>query len=585
MTPEWNEEATQAGESAIWSWLREPGRMEDGDLRWHPSQLADCIAARGAQLPPPLMAAELAELEAAHVAWGADAVTLANLHRLGKGTARVIVTGQQPGLLAGPLMVIYKTLGAVLLARELQSAHPELQFVPVFWLASEDHDFAEVRHASWTGAGGSLEKTMLLSEEWAWGQMVGLIRTASFYERVREHLTQTLGRSDFSDEVLGALEAAYAGPAATLESGFARLLLRLLRGLGVVIVTPRMGWLRRRAVPLLRREFAAGSETSPHVNARGAELAQRWGTAPPLTRAAGALNAFWLDPQGRRHTLRRGAVGEIMRALPHGGEGDEKESAPLPPWTQSELEDALAADPEQFSTNVVTRPMLQDSALPTVAQVVGPGEAAYLAQVESVYGEFGVFAPVRWPRPQAVLLEARVVRQMEKYSVPLEEALMLDQMELTKRSLRRSLAETDELRVLEELEQRQIAELEAVRQRLTDGDSTAQKKPDPAIDGAFTKLQQMMGKGYATLRERLMYQHQQDEGHLQRAMTTISHSLRPTDQPQERVLNPLVPYAWQYGLDWVAALAERLDPSAARRLQLIDLTTLPSAQPQSGEKP
>ena len=197
-----------------------------------------------------------------------------------------------------------------------------------------------------------------------------------------------------------------------------------------------------------------------------------------------------------------------------------------------------------------------------MAQVVGPGEAAYLAQVEAVYRDFGVFTPVRWPRPEALLIEPRIVRNLQKYKLGLDEALDKDEQSLTRMLMERD-REAGPAGEIEALHQRHAAELQALRERLAGGDG--------AIASAFDKLAQMMEKGYGTVAERVLYQRQHDERHLVEAMALIANSLRPAGNVQERVFNPLVPYAINYGLNWTEKLAEALprDPYApGQRIEL-----------------
>jgi hypothetical protein len=145
----------------IWVQLKTPaGEFSHAPnwLAWHPAQLDHCLGQRALHLPPPLTDGEREELRGAHQRWHADEASLTALEQLGRPTARVIVTGQQPGLLTGPLLVLYKSMAAIELARRLKAAHPRLDFVPVFWVASEDHDFDEIRRVFWPGHSGQLAR-------------------------------------------------------------------------------------------------------------------------------------------------------------------------------------------------------------------------------------------------------------------------------------------------------------------------------------------------------------------------------------------------------------------------------------------
>ncbi len=544
---------------APWSELKGPA-VAEGWLRWHPSRLNECVAARADALPAPLGPAELAELERWQQRWGGDEATLASVACLGQPQTRVVITGQQPGLLAGPLLVLYKAAAAVRLARELKKRHDGLKFVPVFWVASEDHDFNEVRRAWWPGQAG-LEEVILQPEVSSPGRMVGLIQSGEFTDGLVASIENSTLRTEFRDEVLALVREAYGSQGATLEDGFCRLLLRLLKGTGLVVVSPLMDWVRRRGAPVLAHELEQAGRTSLAVRERG-EAMRAAGLEPAIHRHNGALNMFWIDDDGRRWALREGEGSDYRKVLAETGEE-------LPPASLSQLAAELQANPRRFSPNVVTRPLVQDLALPTVAQVVGPGEAAYLAQVEPIYADFGVFAPLRWPRPEVVLIEPRVERRLRKQGLVVEEALGLDAEALLEVVMRRG-AGRDGVQPIEELAARQRAELAEIYQRL--GPEAG------ALRGSFDRLDRAIERGWRSIEEQLLSLRSQDQEQLRAAMSVVASSLYPAGLPQERALNPVAPMAIHYGPDWGLLLLERLEIEPGRGLQSIILAEL-VAQP------
>lgn len=539
-------------------------------LRWHPSELNAGVAGREGQLPPPLAPNELEELRAAHTRWRADEASLSALELLGDPKTRVIITGQQPGLLGGPLLVQYKTLAAIDLARRLKERYPERNWVPVFWVASEDHDFDEIRRVFWPGHSGQLEEFLLQQSGWLWGQMIGRIPTGTILGRLKDLIARSTFKTEFNSDILRLLEEVYDGDS-DLETGFSRLLLRLFAGTGLVVVSPLMEWVRRRAVPVLQHEFQHPGRSSRMIIERG-EAIKAAGFNPTVHRAPESINAFWVDEENRRYTLRLEGD-EVLRALPQGEAVDHIDQPPLP---VAELERMLKENPSQFSTNVVTRPLVQDSALPVVAQVAGPGEVSYLAQVEAVYEDFGVFRPVRYPRPQVTLIEPRVARNLEKYRIDLNTMFEMDAVELVNTVVRRDL-QTIELREIDQVRHREEDEIKTLKEKFGSG--------SPAIESAFDKLLQMMEKGYARIVERMLYQRQQDEHSLGQAIALLSNSLRPNDQSQGRELNPIVPFAINYGMDWVLRLAPLLKYDYREPMQLIHLAQLATVrEPEAREQ-
>lgn len=529
-------------------------------MRRHPSQIDRCVDERAGSLPAPLAPDELDELRRFHADRGGDSASMSAIDKLGRADARVVVAGQQPGFMAGPLLILYKAVAAVKLAARLSARRPDLTFVPVFWTASEDHDFNEIRRAYWPGQAG-LEEAYIQPSLWSFGQMVGLVPTESILGGLIGQIEQTTYRTEYRDAVVALLGQAYGGESGTIESGFCRLLLKLLAGSGLVIVSPLMNWVRRRGAVVMERELERPGESTAVVLNRAEEM-RAAGIEPPIHRAPTALNGFWVDEQGRRYALHyeNGQEnGKIRRVL---AEAHEE----LPSMPVKEILAELRESPAYISPNVVTRPIVQDAILPTVAQVVGPGEAAYLAQIGPAYDFFNVFVPVRWPRPELVLIEPRVARNLEKYGVELDEAFCTDLDVLLERVLRR------------EMEQGALSEIEFVRARHRAEIETLHTKlgiDAPAVRGAFDKLGQAVEKGFRAIEERVMQQRAEDQAHIGRALAIVSASLRPAGMPQERALNPIVPFAINYGIDWCRHLIDRIDIDPDSPLQVFSLSDWP----------
>lgn len=550
----------------IWPLLKSPDAAAARRwLRWHPSEIDACVAARDGSPAEPLDEGALRELREAHARWGADPASMGAIELLGSPNARVVIAGQQPGLLAGPLYTIYKALAAIRLARDLAARHPGLKFVPVFWCASEDHDFNEVRRAYWPGAQGQLDEVLVDHPDWSPGKMMGRLSTAPLAEGLIARIAGSTHETEFRAGAIEKLSQVYGG-ASNWEDAFCELLLWLLKGMGLVVVSPLMGWVRRRGAAILEKELEEPGASSRAVIARGEEL-KAAGFKPQVFRRPDAVNFFEVDGDGRRRAL-RAAGGKILSIEPAGDSAAEVEAESSGAASSESLLESLRERvrlaPQDFSFNVVTRPLVQDFALPTVAQVVGPGEAAYFAQVEAVYERFGVFAPVRWPRPQATLIPNNVARALEKHGLKLEAALGRGAEELARAALEGGM-EDGPVGEARRMRERQLAELAAMKKSAG---------ADPSVAGAFDKIMQAMSKGYDVIEERILYSRQRDERHLHEAMSRVANTLTPGGQVQERALNPIVPFLVNHGPDWVARLAEKMDFDYSAPPQAIYLSQL-----------
>jgi bacillithiol biosynthesis cysteine-adding enzyme BshC len=303
-----------------------------------------------------------------------------------------VVTGQQVGLFSGPCYTVYKALTAVRLARQLSEAG--LPAAPVFWLATEDHDFAEVDHC-WVFNARQQTVRLQMPGESVGSQPVGRIQIAAApVEGLREALTGL----PFAAEVVAAVERAYA-PGETLGSAFGRLLKDVLGPQAPLLFDPLHPAARRLAAPALGQAARLAHELSRRVLERGAALTAAGYHAQVLVEPHTSF--LFLLEGGRRVPLRLDGDGFV-------GNGRRYTS------------DELVERAEDLSPNALLRPVIQDSMLPTVAYVGGPAEVAYLAQSGPLYDRLLGRMPVAVPRQSLTLLDARAAKLMARYHLTLD---------------------------------------------------------------------------------------------------------------------------------------------------------------------
>jgi uncharacterized protein YllA (UPF0747 family) len=299
----------------------------------------------------------------------------ASLAQLELPDTLAIVTGQQVGLFSGPAYTIYKALSAVKLARQLTESG--LRAVPVFWLATEDHDFAEIQH-SWVFDTRQRSARLDATGNGQPGQPVGGIPVRTLpIEQLREVLQGFL----YADEVVGMVEEAYQ-PGRTFGEAFRILLQRLLAGYGLIFFDPMEPDIRQLAAPVLHSAWERRQELGGALIARGKELEAAGYHAQVLFDHQTSL--FFSIENGKRQKLT----------------GDQ---AP--------------ADWSQLSPNALLRPVMQDYLLPTAAYIGGPAELAYLAQSQVLYRALLGRMPVALPRSGFTLLDERARALMGRYNV------------------------------------------------------------------------------------------------------------------------------------------------------------------------
>lgn len=348
-------------------------------------------AAARVDYPAERRARVAAALEAQNRGWGAGPATLAHLDQLRRPGTVAVVAGQQTGLFGGPLLTVYKAATAVLAAEQLRAQGQAA--VPVFWLATQDHDLAEVNQAWVVSADGQLVRLELPAPDAPPQSPVGRVLLGAGIATVLSAFAQA---TSASPEAMAALAAAYH-PGASFASAFARLLTAWFAPWGLILMDPMDQALAAETAPLLAEVVVREDALAASLRQRGKEL-ETAGYHLQVNDAGAAL--LFLETDGQRQPLRRVPGG--LRA------GDRLFDA-------RELADVLAAEPLRVSPGALLRPLVQDWLLPTAAQVTGPAETAYLAQSAALYAVLGRSQPLRLPRLSATLVDARARRLLEKY--------------------------------------------------------------------------------------------------------------------------------------------------------------------------
>ncbi|NBC17702.1 MAG: bacillithiol biosynthesis cysteine-adding enzyme BshC [Bacteroidetes bacterium] len=345
--------------------------------------------------------ARLAEiLHEQNARWGMDEATSAHIEALRGEETVAVVTGQQVGLLGGPLYTIFKTLTALRLTRQL-AEEMDRPVVPVFWLEGGDHDLEEVArtHLLRRNEVVPIRYTgHTLPEDGNLGP-VGRLVFNDHIGDIIDRVEATLPPSDFHDAVIALLRETYR-PGATLLDAFARLLRRLVPDAGLVFIDPDDVRLKQLSAPLFRREIEDHATSYDRLTATSERLA---GDFHAQVRPR-STNLFLVTDDGR-YAL--DAEGDDRFRL-HGR--DEH-------YSRDDLLALLADAPERFSPNVVLRPLMQDHLLPTAAYVAGPSEVSYFAQYKALYDWADVPMPVIYPRASLSLVESKVQKVLDKFDL------------------------------------------------------------------------------------------------------------------------------------------------------------------------
>ena len=474
--------------------------------RWYP---ADPFTMDWARKDAPVLdaghRARLADaLRSQAEGFGAGEAALANIERLRNGAAAV-VSGQQVGLFGGPLLTLLKAATAI---RKAQDATRESgqEHVPVFWLATEDHDLAEVDQVSLLTK--TTVETLKLGLSAARPLPVGgmiLGDDAAVLERASELLGWA--------PVCEVLRECYSSDA-TLAEGFGKLLTRVFAAQGLIVMDAASREFHALGAPVLRYALQHAEKLETGLLARSKELEAAKYHAQVLVVAGHSL-LFLVDAEnGARLPLRRGDGGEWKA----GGRS----------YSTEELLAIVDAEPERLSPNALLRPVFQDCILPTVAYIGGPAEIAYFAQSAVVYEQaLGRVTPVL-PRLSATLVEPAIAAVLQQHEVELTQVFEAKTADGLAQRLGARAMPIEGKRKLAAVGNAMDAELSALTEYMTAMSADLGRSAEVSA----SKMRYQMDR----LRRMAASFEVQKQAHLLKHATAIVLNLFPDEHPQERVL-------------------------------------------------
>lgn len=445
------------------------------------------------------------------------------------GGEAVVATGQQPGLLGGPLYTVYKAATAVRAAEKLRQRFG-VPVAPLFWLGSDDHDFAEasVTHIL-TKSHTPLAIRYTPRADVSDRPLHAVPLEASLHRLIELAAEQAPG-SEYRDLVATFLHESLE-QSATFAEWTARILARLFRGSGLIIFSPHLPRARRLSAPIFEREIEEPLATTVLIKRTGDEVASL-GYAVQLDKDA-ADCAFFLEVAGRRRkvTYREGAF-HIYGC-----------GTPTPP---DEMRALLREHPERFSSNVALRCVLQQGLFPVAAYVAGPGEIAYWAQLGGLFERFNLPMPIVYPRASCVLTTIKLTKLLGKLGISRAD-LEGGPEPLIERVLVR---EAD--KGLLELLQRRRRTIENEAEQL-DREVTA-KLPSPRA----ASLRDRIGNELDRFERSVL---RADDARVEAArarLVRLCNALAPFRRPQERVYS-VFSFLFEHGWDLVPRISGSLD--------------------------
>ncbi len=471
-------------------------------------------------------------LEEQNASWNNG--TLAS--RLRDPASLAVVTGQQVGIFGGPLYTLYKALTAIRLSEHLTGVLTR-PVIPVFWLEGGDHDLDEVRQLN------LIEKKIWYEghrppETGNLGSVGSLVFTTDI-DSVRTQLHECLPDTEFRDDILASYYSAYR-PGTTFTDAFARTLRAFLGEESIVLMNPEDCRIKELAAPLLRRELSEYETTYTALKETSDVLSENY-HAQVRVRPG---NIF-LSGNMKRQALYPGADGYSLQGTDSGEVIPFDRIPELPPCS--------------LSPNVVMRPLVQDSLLPTVAYVAGPGEVAYFAQLKPLYSWAERPMPVIFPRASLTVIEPRVAKLLERHDLTMSE-LEDDLPEI----MRRRVLEGSALQqAFEEARTALDVCARELRPAVTDIDTTL----GPTAEATHAQW----NKALSRLQQRVERAEKRRHQQLQSQIGYCKEALYPNGNFQEREL-PALYYLAKYGDSFLEQVRSHLNVSHSAQHQLLPLS-------------
>jgi len=472
---------------------------------------------------------------------GCGLKTIENIEKLKSRNSAVIIGGQQPGFLTGPIFIIYKILTILKLSNYFQEKL-KIPVIPCFWNASDDSNLNQVDNLNVISDNKIINIQLNLSEFEGKTRISNVYLTQDRFNEAIGKLESILYSTDFKSEVINfyknRVTEAFKNNSGikrkiSISNFFSNLVTKMFSDYGIVIVDPADTKLKELSFDLLESDVNNHYTISSLISS-AAEKLNKYGYHNQLNSIPETLDFFYCL-EGLRHKIY--SVNKNLFEIK-----DKR-------YSRDELSYLFKENPSNISLNVVLRPLLQDKLLPVLCSVSGPGETGYFAQLKSVYDLYGLKMPVIHPRFSATIIEKKIKRVITKLQI-LDEELKLGKEEMIKQIVvRRTKINPPEL--MQELEndiQKGIKKVE---------DVFANLKID--ISSSFDRIKRNTGKEIKVLNKKIYSELKKKNDIITESINKLYTNVFPNNNLQEREIN-ITTYLNKYGPGFIDELYSVIKP-------------------------
>jgi bacillithiol synthase len=466
-------------------------------------------------------------LEEMNKNFGANEKTLENINLLRDKDCVAVVSGQQAGLFSGPLYTIYKALSAVKMTECLRGRG--IKAVPVFWIATEDHDFEEVSKAFLINKNGYLEELKNEPKRCYENLPVGYVKLDGSINETIKQLFDELPETEFTDELKNLTNEVW-NSGSYFSDAFALLLTKLFDKFGLIMLCPLNEKLKKIAAPVYTEAIKKSDEIVKALIKRSKDLVEKGYHAQVLV-TEDYFPLFWQARDNTRNALKKSKTGTFRTK-------DESRE-----FTLEELAEIAGREPQRFSPSVVLRSVVQDYLLPTVCYFGGAAEIAYFAQSGEVYRILDRPVTPIFHRQSFTVVQPKHKRTLEKYELSFKDILRgKDEIlpEIVENFLNPEMA-----KIFAEAEEKINTQLNHLDINLV--------KIEPTLADALANRRRKIIYHVGNIRNKFHRAQIEKDETIQRRIETAFESLLPHKNLQERTLNVLI-FLNLYGIyfiDWI----------------------------------
>ncbi len=457
-------------------------------------------------------------LQEQYKGFDASELTLENINSLENENTFTITTGHQLNLFTGPLYFLYKIVSTINLCEELSEKFPNKHFVPIYWMATEDHDFEEINYFNFKGSKVVWDRPD--------GGAVGRFSLEGLQD-VFDTFSKHLGTSRNAKYIQELFEKAYLQHS-NLSKATRYLANELFKEYGLVILDADDARLKKVFAPIMKEELL--NQTSFKSTSKTITEFEKEYKVQVNPRE---INLFYLTD-----TLRERIIYE---------DGSYKVNDTNISWSKREILQHLDEAPERFSPNVIMRPLYQEVILPNLCYIGGGGELAYWLELKEYFDKVAIPFPILLLRNSVLVVSQKQAKKLSSLDISSEEIFIKQHKLLAKKVKENSDIQFSFEDATELLTQQFIA-----LRRVAD-------ETDVSFVGAVDAQQRKQMKGLENLEKRLLRAEKRKHADLVSRITVLQNELFPNQSLEERQRN-FSEYYLEYGKDFIVALKESLKP-------------------------